>query len=196
LPPPLAPHGTHPVPAAVRLSTAANVTVTGCSILHVGATALAVEDGSQDVSVSRCIVVDAGCSAFRLGQVDDIDETDPARLNSRLVLADNFAFGVAQEFRDCSGVFGGFITNSTIEHNTLLNTSWAGVTLGWMGWGKGVVRPSLGGNRILGNRIEFVNLITGDGGPICESDKSGRVMFSLCAGAALYGTVPSGDSCT
>ena len=58
---------------------------------------------------------------------------------------------------------------NAVEHNTLLNTSWAGVTVGWMGWGKGVIRPSLGGNRIVGNRIAYVNLITGDGGPICES---------------------------
>lgn len=166
LPPPLNNHATHPVPAAIRLSTAANVTVSGCSIQHVGGSALAVEDGSQDVTVSRNLVLDAGCSAFRLGQVDDIDETDPAHLNSRILVADNYAFGVAMEFRDCSGIFGGFITNSTIEHNTLLNTTWAGVTLGWMGWGKGVIRPSLGGNRINGNRIAYVNLIVGDGGPI------------------------------
>lgn len=115
LPPPLNQHATHPVPATLRLSAAANVTVTGCSILHVGATALAVEDGSQDVTVSRNLVLDAGCSAFRLGQVDDIDETDPSRLNSRILLADNYAFGVAVEFRDCSGVFGGFVTSSTSE---------------------------------------------------------------------------------
>jgi hypothetical protein len=166
LPPPLAGHGTHPVPAAVQLSTAHNVTLLNVTVEHVGASGIAVEGGSQDVLISRSSIRDISCSGIRLGEVSDIDEADPARLNARLRVADNALFGLALEFRDCSGIFGGFVSSTTIEHNDVQNTSWAGLTVGWMGWGGAPVRASLGGNRIVGNRIEYVNLVTGDGGTI------------------------------
>jgi hypothetical protein len=164
--PPLGGHAVHPVPAALTLRTAANISLFGVVVEHTGGTAIAVEGGSQDISISRVFVSDAGCSAVRLGQVDDADLTNPLGFNARLSLSDSTFSGIAQGYRDCSGIFGGFISDSVIEHNNLTNSNWAGLTLGWGGWGGCAYRPNLGGNKIIGNAISYVNLITGDGGPI------------------------------
>ena len=77
----------------------------------------------------------------------------------------------------------------------------------WGGWAGGGApfRPSLGGNRIAGNAITNVNLVTGDGGPIyvmgqgpasaacgaddlsCRSEITGNyVAFALHHAAMLY----------
>lgn len=166
LPGPLGGHALHPVPAALTLRTAAHVTLTGVAVAHTGGTAIAVEGGSQDVAISRARISDAGCSAVRLGQVDDATATDPARFNTRLSLADSTLDALAQGYRDCSGVFGGFVSHTNVTHNVLTNANWAGVTIGWGGWGGCSYRPNLGGNRVVGNHIEDVNRVVGDGGPI------------------------------
>lgn len=163
---PLGGHAIHPVPAALTLRTAANVTLFGVKVKHTGGSAIAVEGGSQDVLIQQVSVSDAGCSAVRFGQVDDAELKNPLGFNSRLSLIDSTLQGLAQGYRDCSGIFGGFISNSTIEHNSLTNSNWAGLTLGWLGWNGCPYRPALGGNKILGNYISNVNLVTGDGGPI------------------------------
>ena len=166
LPAPLAGHALHPVPAALTLRAAANASLSRVWLAHVGGSALAVEGGSQDVAIDRARIEDVGCSGVRLGEVADAAETEPAALNARLSLSDSVLQGLAVGYRDCSGVFGGFITGSTLAHNALSDANWAGVTLGWGGWGGCGYRPSLGGNRIIGNVIQRVNVITGDGGPI------------------------------
>ena len=166
LPGPLGGHALHPVPAALTLRTAAHVALTGVAIAHTGGSAIAVEGGSQDVTISRARVADAGCSAVRLGQVDDADAVDAALFNTRLSVEDSTFDALAQGYRDCSGIFGGFVSHTNVTHNALTNANWAGLTLGWGGWGGCSYRPNLGGNRVVGNRIENVNLIVGDGGPI------------------------------
>ena len=159
-------HATHPVPGAVTLRASTNVSLLGITVEHVGGTGIAVEGGSQGCMISRALVRDAGCSGVRFGQVDDAGETNPAAMNAGLTLEDSVLHGLAQGYRDCSGVFGGFVRDTEISHNEVRDANWAGLTLGWGGWGGAPYRPSLGGNRVVGNAITNVNLITGDGGPI------------------------------
>jgi hypothetical protein len=211
LPGPLGAHALHPVPAAVTLRGAGNVTLRGVAVAHTGGTAIAVEGGSQDVRLSRVSVRDAGCSGVRLGEVADADASDAGALNARLTLADSTLTALAQGYRDCSALFGGFITESSIEHNNITDANWAGVTLGWLGWGGAPIRPSLGGNRIVGNAISRVNLVTGDGGPIyvmapqpsradcgaddlgCRSEIAGNfVSYAIHHAAMLYHDEGSG----
>jgi beta-glucuronidase len=205
LPGPLPGHGSHPVPGALTLRTAANVTVRNVAVDSVGGSAVAVEGGSQDILISRARVTDAGCSGVRLGAVALADETDPRAFDARLTIADCTLTRLAQTYRDCSGIFGGYIRDSRVEHNNLSFTNWAGLTLGWGGWGGAPLRPSLGGNKILGNAISRVNLVTGDGGPIyvmgqqqesaacaandlsCRSEMAGNfVSYAMHHAAMLY----------
>lgn len=160
----LAAHAMHAVPAAVTVRGSTHVTLAGVAVAQVGGTGIAVEGGSSDVLLARVRVTDAGCSGVRLGEVADADA--PNATDTRLTLEDSTLEGLAQVYRDCSGVFGGFVTASVIAHNAINNTNWAGLTLGWLGWGGCPYRPALGGNTIANNTISNVNLVTGDGGPI------------------------------
>ena len=166
LPNPLGGHAIHPVPAALTLRTGSNITLFNVIVKHTGGTGIAIEQGSRNCHIVKASVLDTGCSGVRLGQVNDATLTDPSGFNMFLSLTDSTLEYLSQGYRDCSAIFGGFISQTTIIHNFVNNSNWAGITLGWGGWGGCPYRPNLGGNKILGNFISNVNLITGDGGPI------------------------------
>lgn len=181
LPGPLPGHASHPVPSrGIQLSTVRNIVIDSCSLYRIGATGISIDNGSQNVTVTYNTLQDISCSGVRLGQVDDKVETNTERMNGNILIEDTYLYGLAMEYRDCSGIFGGYISNSTLSHNTLLNSSWAGVTFGWGGWGGCPVYPTLGGNRILSNYISYVNLYVGDGGPIYVMAPQ-PVPYSQCA---------------
>jgi hypothetical protein len=54
--------------------------------------------------------------------------------------------------------------NSTIAHNTIENTSYTGISLGW-GWG-GVVSFARD-NHVVGNRLINIMQFLNDGGCVC-----------------------------
>jgi hypothetical protein len=159
-------HGTHFLPGAIDMSRVFNISIDNCTISQIGTVGIGVQDGSKHVSVKNSIIRDSSCSAIRLGQVTDSNETDPSLMNSDFYIFNNELRNLAVEYRDCSGIFGGFTSNVTISKNTLMNTTWAGVTMGWLGWNGCPYRPSLNNISITSNIIMFVNEITGDGGPI------------------------------
>lgn len=165
-PPPYEGHATMPVPGALELHAAHNITVSDCRFEHLGSTGVTIEDGSQSVVVQSSSFWDTSCHAVRLAQVDDFNGTDPTRFNAHVTVYNNTMLGLGAEYRDCSAVFGGYIQNYTISHNMISNVTWAGVTVGWGGWGGSPDRPTLGNGHILSNHIQYVNLVTADGGPI------------------------------
>ena len=173
----------------------------GTTVVDAGSPA--TDAGTADAGVVT--PADAGCSGIRLGAVALADETNPGAFDARLAVADCALTRLAQTYRDCSGIFGGFVRDSRVEHNNVSETNWAGLTLGWGGWGGAPLRPSLGGNKILGNAISRVNLVTGDGGPIyvmgqqqesaacgaddlsCRSEMAGNfVSYAMHHAAMLY----------
>lgn len=157
-------HATHAVPGAVEVRTGQNITFSGCTWLGSGANALVLDAGTQDSGVSGSVFQDSGCSAVRMAQVDDWNNTDEASQTGRLWVDGNVIRGTGMEARDCAAIMSGYLLNSTLSHNTVSEGMWAGITLGW-GWGD-PARPTLGGNRILSNKVTGVNLLTADGGPI------------------------------
>ena len=192
--PSLSEHASHAVPGTVQLHTARNVSISGCAFQHVGATGLTIDDGSQDVSVADSLFADTGCHGVRLGQVDDWNTTDVSRQNARYSITNSVFTANGAELRDCSAIMGGYVLNSTISHNNVTDSNWAGITIGWGGWNGAIKSPSLGGNRILNNYISRVNLATADGGPIYvlgdqrhQSEMAGNfVSHALHHAALLY----------
>jgi len=154
------------VPGALALKTARRVRVFNCSFAHTGANGIVVEEGSQFIEIGRSLFSDVGGSAVRFGQVDDWSSTDESRFNSDCSMSDSVLLGLAVELRDCAAVMGGYFRRLTLQSNTIRNASWAGITIGW-GWGQHESPlPTHGGNLIAQNDVQFVNLLTSDGGPI------------------------------
>ena len=171
------------VPGTLELKTVRGVSVSGCIFRNSAVSGITVDEGSQRVAVSHSFFYDLGCHAVRFGQVDDFASTDLSRYNMDFSFSENALFGLAAELRDCAGIMGGYVRNLTVAQNSLRNASWAGLTVGW-GWGEHEQPLAThGANRILGNNIELVNLLTADGGPIyVMGPQSAGGMWSEMAG--------------
>ena len=74
----------------------------------------------------------------------------------------NHIYDMPVEFRGAVGIFGGYIRNSTIAHNTLKHLTYTGISVGW-GWGQ---LTFAGGNAIVNNSIDGVLPYLADGGCI------------------------------
>ena len=48
-------------------------------------------------------------------------------------VTDNLITDVTVEFQSAVGIFGGYVYNSTIAHNTLQNLAYTAISVGW-GW--------------------------------------------------------------
>ena len=57
------------------------------------------------------------------------------------------------EFRAATALFAGYVSDTTIRHNHIANTTYSGVTLGW-GWGR--EGGAVGNNHVTANRLESV----------------------------------------
>ena len=60
--------------------------------------------------------------------------------------------GTGKEYTGASGLFGGYVGNTTIAHNLFANQTYTAIALGW-GWGREAARGR-DGNTVVANRIE------------------------------------------
>ena len=102
-----------------------------------GAVALNITDGSQDVVVDGSTFQHISSSAISLGQTDDWHEADPARQNARLTVRNCSLLNVTSEFGGAVGIFVGFVRESVITQTTIDSPAKACISLGW-GWGSAV----------------------------------------------------------
>jgi hypothetical protein len=152
-----------PIHGNLRFYTVENVTITNCTFMHLGQTAIEIADGSQGVSVVNNTFADVSCGAIYFGQVNDLN-ISAARENRDFYIAQNFAVGVPVEFYDCSVILGGFVVNSTITSNTIINNSNTGISMGW-GWSRDEAANS-GSTLISKNWVDGSNWLLEDGGSI------------------------------
>ena len=153
-----------PVPGNLQFHTVENITIVNCTFTHLGAVALEIDNGSQNVKVVNNTFRDVSCGGVYVGQVNDVNVTDPTRENGHVLIHNNLFDGIPVEFRDCSAVLGGFMIDTNITHNTILNTPNTGISLGW-GWSRDEA-VNAGWNNIVGNFVFGSNWLLEDGGSI------------------------------
>ena len=59
--------------------------------------------------VTNCTFFDVSCGGVYLGQVNDVNLTDPTRVNGYMTVSNNYFNGIPSEFHDCSVILGGFL---------------------------------------------------------------------------------------
>lgn len=105
--------------------------------------------------------------AAKLGNVNDTRavSTNPADFDNFYLFEDNTVTDTALEFRGAATVFAGYVANTVIAHNTIANTGYTGISLGW-GWGSHVKGPQTWAtdNHILNNRLSNIMSALNDGG--------------------------------
>jgi hypothetical protein len=132
-----------------------------------------------------------------IGEVDDFGQTNAALWTSGETVSDNTITYIGQNSTDTVGVWAGYTRNLTITHNTVGNTPYSGMSIGW-GWGyaspcseqyaqglKTCVHGTDydGGNQVTDNYIHDVMNVLYDSGPIYTNGGQGE------AGAGVYSTL-------
>ena len=153
---------------AVQFTGARGVNVTDCIFRNIGAAyALDIGQASQDVVVSGCTLEDLSGGAVKIGNVNDSRalSTNTAEWDTGYTIENNLMQSVSVEFRGGAAVFAGYVAHTTIAQNTIRQTGYTGISLGW-GWGTHVKGPQTFAtdNVITGNRLEAVMSALNDGG--------------------------------
>ena len=159
--------GIEPV-GAVRFSRAHNLVIEACDFTNIGAAyALSIGDASKDVRVNASSFIDLSGGAVKFGNVNDTRaiSTNPAYFDTGYLLQDNVMRAVALEFRGAAAVFAGYVASTEIVHNTISDTGYTGISLGW-GWGSHVTGPQTfaADNVIAYNRLTGIMSALNDGG--------------------------------
>lgn len=152
------------VPGNVAMHTVSHVSIINCTFAHLGATALVVDSGSQNVLISNNTFQDLSCGGVYVGNDNDANVTDVTRQDAHYVVSNNLFTNIPVEYRDCAALCGGYIENITISHNTIINNSNTGISLGW-GWSRDEA-TNAANNLIDSNYVYGSNWLLEDGGSI------------------------------
>ncbi|MEW2118123.1 RICIN domain-containing protein [Streptomyces sp. NPDC005474] len=178
-------------PAGVQASNADRVSFTGNTFTQMGATALDLHHGVHDSTVTGNVISDIAGNGIMIGKFSDPTveyhtvynpPTSPAGEDVREVVKNvtvknNLITRIGEDYLGTTAIDAGFVNSTTIDHNDISDTPWAGISLGW-GWQSAA--NAEGNNSVSFNRI-------------------GNVMNRLCDSAGIYhlsndpGTVINGN---
>lgn len=127
--------------SAVQVEGAHHISFEGCEFMHLGATALDLEQAVRDSRVSGSLFTDIGGTAIAIGTFPDQGfEThvpyipkNPKELCSNILISDNLITEVANEDWGCVGIGAGYVRDVVIEHNEVSHLNYSGICVGW-GW--------------------------------------------------------------
>jgi len=152
---------------SVKIAGSSNMAFVNCTFQHMGgAYALSIDQGSQACSVSGCTFSDLSGGFLKMGSVDAsfAGAANTSMWDAHSVVEDNVVQGAALEYAGAAAFFGGYLYDFQLRHNTINDTGYSGVSVGW-GWGE-AVKPGVGGILIDSNRITNCMTILRDGGGI------------------------------
>ncbi|MFE2491836.1 RICIN domain-containing protein [Streptomyces mirabilis] len=178
-------------PAGVQAANADRVSFTGNTFTQMGSTALDLSHGVHDSAVTGNLISDIAGNGIMVGKFSDPTveyhsvynpPTTPAGEDAREVVKNvtvknNLITRTGEDYLGTAGINAGFVNSTTIDHNDISDTPWAGISLGW-GWQSAA--NAEGNNSVSFNRI-------------------GNVMNRLCDSAGIYhlsndpGTVFNGN---
>jgi hypothetical protein len=196
-------HDQHVVrtPGNLSFNRSRRVVFTDDTFEHLGAAALDFGTSNRDNTIDRNRFDDISAAAIQLGEVSrDQDGDDrpgdctPTWMTCGNRITNNLITRTGRDYVDTAAINVGFTRNTLISHNTINDTPWAGISMGW-GWGlldvgmypgiPGATRGQWGtfttptqnsGNKITNNLIgDFLNMLW-DGGAIYTTGQQGLSM--------------------
>ncbi|MEV0524033.1 right-handed parallel beta-helix repeat-containing protein [Streptomyces sp. NPDC050439] len=146
-------HYTKPS-AALTVRGGRHVTVTGAEFTRLGGAGVIFEAGTRDSSVTRSRFTDLSSGAVYVGDTEPKPGAELA--GERNTVAYNTIRRAGVEYTDAVGIWAGYEAGLTVDHNTLDDLPYSGISVGW-GWKQPEAQESvLRDNRITGNRITNV----------------------------------------
>ena len=158
------------IPAAVEVFGGANINFVSDKFEALGAAGIALDRGTRDSTIASSSFRDLAGGAIFVGDTvaAPVDAADRAAGNR---VTRNTISHIALDYRDNVGIMGGFNDGLTIDHNSISDVPYTGISVGW-GWnyeGEGDVQRNI---RIHANRISDFMLTLHDGGAIYTQAQS------------------------
>lgn len=144
--------------AAVEISWGENIRFEGCTFRHLGGSGLDYITGCKGGSVSGCSFSDIAMNGYVCGSFSPAglethlpyQPTDFREVCTSQTVEQSLFEDVTNEDWGCVAICAGYVSGITIEHNTIHNVSYTGISLGW-GWNRDLV--CMKDNRVHANLI-------------------------------------------
>ncbi|MGW5733675.1 MULTISPECIES: right-handed parallel beta-helix repeat-containing protein [Streptomyces] len=181
-------HYTKPS-AALTIRGGRHVSVSGAEFTHLGGAGVILEAGTKDTSVIRSRFTDLSSGAVYVGDTEPNPQAE--RAGERNTVAYNAIRRTGVEYTDAVGIWAGYEAGLSVDHNTLDDLPYSGISVGW-GWNQPEARKSvLRDNRITHNRITNVMRVEHaqhDGGAIyTQGAQPGTVVSGNYINRSAYG---------
>ncbi len=138
-------------PAALVVRRGSDVTVEGCDFRGLAGAGVVLEHGSRDCDVTGSTFEDLGSGAVYLGDTDPhppVEQRSWRNTVSRCVVR-----RCGARYTDAVAIWAGYVSATTIDHNTVEDVPYSGISIGW-GWNQPEARASvLHDNRVTANRV-------------------------------------------
>ncbi|MFI5658457.1 right-handed parallel beta-helix repeat-containing protein [Streptomyces sp. NPDC051684] len=173
-------HYTKPA-AALTVRGGRDVVVDKASFTRLGGAGVIFEQGTQDSTLTRSRFTDLSSGAAYIGDTEPRPSVELA--GARNTVSYNTVRHTGVEYTDAVGIWAGYEAGTAIDHNTLEDLPYSGISVGW-GWNQPEVQKSvLRDNRITNNRIT-------DAMRVADDQHDGGAIYTQ---GAQPGTVISGN---
>jgi hypothetical protein len=126
--------GTSMSPGSVITRFASNILFENCSFMHLGAGGLDFQEGSNQSSVYGSVFNDISGIGVQIGEVSHPEYTpENPRTVRNINVINNYIVNCSVEYMGGPGIFTGYVRNIRIEHNSISNLPYTGISCGW-GW--------------------------------------------------------------
>ncbi|WP_055698687.1 discoidin domain-containing protein [Streptomyces silaceus] len=181
-------HYTKPA-AALTVRGGRHVAVDRAGFTHLGGAGVVLEAGTKDSTVIRSRFTDLSSGAVYVGDTEP--KPDPVLAGERNSVAYNTIRHTGVEYTDAVGIWAGYEAELSVDHNTLEDLPYSGISVGW-GWNQPEARDSvLRDNRITANRVTDVMRVEHDqhdGGAIyTQGAQPGTVVTGNYINRSAYG---------
>ena len=132
--------------AAVELRYTEDVNFTGCRFEHLGGSGLDYVTHCKGGTTSRCTFTDIAMNGYVCGSFSPeglethlpYQPTDFREVCTGQTVSQSAFYDVTNEDWGCVAIAAGYVSGITIEHNTIHDVSYTGISLGW-GWNRDLV---------------------------------------------------------
>ena len=144
--------------AAVELRYTEDINFKNCCFEHLGGSGLDYVVGCKGGTVTHCTFTDIAMNGYVCGSFspEGLETHRPYRPSdlrevcSRQEVSDCEFYDVSNEDWGCVAICAGYVSDINIEHNTIHDVSYTGISLGW-GWNRDEV--CMNNNRVHANLI-------------------------------------------